>query len=193
MPDDKRKICIIKQGKKYLGGISIPSDMYRTTDYFNRPGMMKHRDNQGTLDSFIQLYDVEMIIDDKIVLKRQDVANIRVIDIILYWDEIDNLGTPVEQKRAKTMMENIGRPELNRVTVVTPMYGSQFYEVSGAFYGRFKRAMVNNFLSLTNATVDYFFKKPETDKWNKKSVTLPHGFVALNMSFVDSYSLLFEE
>ena len=193
MSDEKRKICIIKQGKKYLGGISIPSDMYRTTDYFNRPGMMRHRDNQGTLDSFIQLYDVEMIIDDKIVLKRQDIANIRVVDIILYWDEIDNLGIPAEQKRAKTMMENMGRSELNRVTVVTPMYGSQFYEVSGAFYGKFKRAMVKNFLSLTHATVDHFFKNPETDKWNKKSVTLPHAFVALNMSFVDSYSLKFDE
>jgi hypothetical protein len=154
---------------------------------------MRHRDNQGTLDSFIQLYDVEMIIDDKIVLKRQDVANVRVIDIMFYWDEIDNLGTPVEQKRAKTMMKSMGRSELNRVTVVTPMYGNQFYEVSGVFYGRFKRAMVNNFLSLTNATVDHFFKKPETDKWNKKSVTLPYGFVALNMSFVDSYSLKFDE
>jgi len=155
--------------------------------------MMKHRDNQGTLDSYIQLYDVEMIIDDNIVLKRQKVANLRVIDIIFYWDEIDNLGIPVEQKRAKTMMDNMGRSELNRVTVVTPMYGNQFYEVSGAFYGRFKRAMVNNFLSLTDAIVDHFFKKTETDKWNKKSVALPYGFVALNMSFVDSYSLLFEE
>ena len=193
MSDEKRKICIIKQGKKYLGGISIPSDMYRTTDYFNRPGMMRHRDNQGTLDSYIQLYDVEVIVDSNIVLKRQDVINIRVTDIIFYWDEIDNLGTPVEQKRAKAMMENIGQPELNRANMITPMYGSQFYEISGAFYGRFKRAMVKNFLSLTNATVDHFFKKSETEKWSKKPIALPHGFVALNMSFVDSYSLKIEE
>jgi hypothetical protein len=27
MSDEKRKINIIKQGKKYLGGISIPSDI----------------------------------------------------------------------------------------------------------------------------------------------------------------------
>jgi len=155
MSDEKRRISIIKQGKKYLGGISIPSDMYRTTDYFNRPGMMRHRDNQGTLDSYIQLYDVEMIVDDNIVLKRQ--------------------------------------PELNRANMITPMYGSQFYEISGAFYGRFKRAMVKNFLSLTNATIDHFFKKPETDKWNKKPIALPYDFVALNMSFVDSYSLKTEE
>jgi hypothetical protein len=77
--------------------------------------------------------------------------------------------------------------------MITPMYGSQFYEISGAFYGRFKRAMVKNFLSLTNATVDHFFKKSETDKWSKKPIALPHGFVALNMSFVDSYSLKIEE
>ncbi len=193
MSDEKRKICIIKQGKKYLGGISIPSDMYRTTDYFNRPGMTRQLDNQGTLDSYIQLYDVKVIIDDKIVLTKQDVINTRVTDIIFYWDEIDNLGTPVEQKRAKAMMENIGRPELNRVNVITPIYGSQFYEISGAYYGRFKRAVVKNFLSLTNATIDHFVKNPEANKWSKKPITLPYDFVALNMNFVDSYSLKFDE
>ena len=193
MSEEKRRVNIIKQGKKYLGEILIPSDMYRTTDYFNRPAMMRHRDNKGTLDSYIQLHDVEIIIDDKIVLKRQTVVNIRVIDIIFYWDELDNLGIPVEQKRATAMMENIGRPELNRVNVITPMYGSQFYEISGAFYGKFKRAMLKNFLSLTNATVDHFFKKPETDKWNKKPIALSYGFIALNMNFVDSYSLKFDE
>jgi hypothetical protein len=193
MSDEKRKINVTKQGKKYLGMISIPSDMYRTTDYFNRPSMMRHRDNQGTLDSFIQLYDADILIGDNIVLKRQDVVNVRVIDIVFYWDEIDNLGMPAEQKRAKAMMEQMGRAELNRVTVTTPMHGSQFYEISGTFYGKFKRAMVKNFLALTNAAVEHFFKSPESGKWSKRSVSLPHDFVALNMNFVDSYSLKYEE
>jgi hypothetical protein len=193
MSDEKRKINIIKQGKKYLGELPIPSDKYRTTDFFNRPSILRHRADQGTLDSYIQLYDAEVTIDDNFALKRQNVINIRIIDIIFYWDELENVGTPAKQKKAKAMMDNAGQPELNRINVITPMYGDQFYEISGNFFGYFKRAMAKNFLSLTNATIDHFSKTAETGKWNKKPIALPYGFVALNMNFVDSYSLEIDE
>jgi hypothetical protein len=193
MSDEKRKINIIKQGKKYLGELPIPSDKYRTTDFFNRPSILRHRADQGTLDSYIPLYDAEVTIDDNFALKRQNVINIRIIDIIFYWDELENVGTPAEQKKAKAMMDNAGQPELNRINVITPMYGDQFYEISGNFFGYFKRAMTKNFLSLTNATIDHFFKTTETGKWNKKPIALPYGFAALNMNFVDSYSLESDE
>jgi hypothetical protein len=193
MADKKRKINIIKQGKKYFGELPIPSDNFRTSDYFNRPSILRHQADKGTLEGYSQLYDAEVTIDDNFALKKKNIVNIRIIDIIFFWDELENVGIPAKQKKAKAMMENAGRSEFNRINLITSMYGDQFYEISGDFFGYFRRVMATNFLSLTNATIDHFFKTIETGKWNKKPIALPYGFVAFNINFVDSYSLAFDE
>ena len=50
-----------------VGELPIPSDNYRTSDYFNRPSILRHRADQGTLESYAQLYDAEVTIDDDLI------------------------------------------------------------------------------------------------------------------------------
>jgi hypothetical protein len=193
MADNKRKIGIMKQGKKYVGSVIIPSDAFRTIDYFNRPALMRHRDNLTTLDNYIQMHDVAMIIDGKVILKKQGAMNILVTDIIFYWDDLENIGDSSEQKRARTLMDNTGRTDLNSANIITPMFDNQFFQITGTFHGNFKSAMMHNFLALTNTSVNQIYIKPETGKWCKKPIDLPHGFLALNMNHIDSYSLKDDE
>ncbi len=193
MAEEKRKINIVKPGKHYVGHIAIPSAMFRTLDYFNRPHMMRRIDNQTTLDNYIQIHDVEIAIDGKWPHARLGIANVRVFDIIFFWDELEDSGNESERKRAASYSADSGRAELNRATILTPMYDSQFYEIAGDYFGRFKRALSQNFIALNNATVDQTHLEPDSGQWAKKSISLPHGFVAVNMNYVDSYFLKFEE
>ncbi len=193
MTNNQRRFTIIKQGIKYDGSVIIPTNVYRTTDYFNRPALMRHRDNQTTLDNYIQMFDVALVIDGKVILKKQGAMNILVTNIIIYWDDLDKPGDSTEQKRARTLMENIGRTDLNTVNIITPMFDNQFYQIMGSFHGNFKKAMIHNFLALTNTSVNQIYIKPETGEWNKKPIDLPHGFLALNVNYIDSYSLKHDE
>ncbi|MBW1646049.1 MAG: hypothetical protein JRJ56_06960 [Deltaproteobacteria bacterium] len=183
----QRKITIHKPGKQYTGHIAVPAEAYRTSDYFNRPALMKHPHGQSTADNYIHLQDVRITVDSRLTMTLETI-NIRVEDIIFFWDELKNAGTVADQLRAEKLRYKAGQQEMNRISIVTPILNGRFYTVAGTFSGLFRKAIQANFLALFEATITVF--QPQNGgEWSKSPLPTPNRFVGFNLNYMESFFL----
>jgi hypothetical protein len=70
------------------------------------------------------------------------------------------------------------------VTIITRCVAHSFYDISGKFYGLFKKKFNDKFIPLTEAKMVEIYKKQ--DKLFKKEINLPHKFICVSTDYIES-------
>ena len=180
------KICNYpKKGKWYTGNIDVPSDDYRTSDYFNRPKLMDSTSYHPSLDNYIELSDVKIYLDEKSIIRKESL-NILVTDILFHWDNEESVGMETSRQHANLIAQKSGA-KVSQINIITPTFNNHFYSVIGNYHPPFRKAMSSNFISLFDALAVLFCRQSTQDSWIKKSLQLPHSFIAVNINFIESY------
>jgi hypothetical protein len=173
-------------GRTYSGMIDIPNENLRTTDLLNSANLFWRDPNEKCLNDAILLYDVKLLLDESAIYKKFDKVQIRIPEIIFFFDEFETLGNSIEKDRAHSIKEKTGEKS-QVVNIITPIIANSFYDISGTFYGHFKKKTNDKFIPLINATVAEIHKT--SGKWQKKGVTLPCKFLGISSGQIESLSI----
>lgn len=184
MNTDQRKVSIITSlGKKYSGFIDIPDTAFRTTDLFNSSTIYWKNPAERCHDDFFLMYEAQLFIDESSVYKKFDKIQIKLSEIFYLYDDFEELGDEKEKTRATTMLEATQeKPQI--VTIITRCVANSFYDISGKFYGRFKKKFRDRFIPLTEIKMVEIYKKQ--DKWFKKEIKLSHEFICVSTNHIES-------
>lgn len=189
MDIQRRELVIMTScGKKYMGSIDIPTTSMRTTDLLNSSAIFWRNPNDKCFDSAILMYDAKLVLDENAVYKRFPKIQIRTSEIIFFYDDLIEAGDVAEKTRAVSMREK-SREEMKTVNIITPVIANSFYDISGKFYGLFKKKSHDKFIPLIDASILEIQKNQ--DKWAKKNIKLAHGFLGISSRYIEA--LTFEE
>ncbi len=111
MDAKQRKLAIVTSlGKKYSGMVDVPSETFRTTDLLNSSNIFWKSPNLKCYDNAIFMSDVRLFLDDTAVYKKFDFTQVKLSNIIYFYDDIEGIGDEMEKngpqqwsgKRTKT-------------------------------------------------------------------------------------------
>lgn len=180
---DQRKISIVTSpGKKYTGMIDVPNAALRTTDLLNSGNVFWKDPSEKCLDDVILLYDVHLQLDDK-VFRKFDKIQIKISEIIFFYDEQEHFGDEREKKRASLMLEK-AMEKMHTVNLITTMISNSFYEITGNFHGLIKKKSKDKFIPLTSVTIQEIYKTQ--GQWHKKEIALPYKFIGISNGHIES-------
>ena len=184
MEAKQRKLAIITSlGKKYSGAVDVPSETFRTTDLLNSSNIFWRNPNLKCYDNAIFMSDVRLFLDDTAIYKKFDSMQIKLSEIIYFYDEIEGIGDEMEKKRANTMVRQ-SNEEVQLVNIITKQVANSFYDITGVFFGLFKKKSKDSFIPLTQANIVEIYRKQ--DKWVQKKIKLPHNFICVSNSHIES-------
>ncbi len=175
-------------GKKYMGGIDIPTTSMRTTDLLNSSSIFWRNPNDKCFESAILMYDAKLLSDENAVYKRFPKIQIRTSEIIFFYDDQLEIGDAGEKSRAVSMRDK-SQEEMKIVNIITPNIANSFYDISGKFYGLFKKKSHDKFIPLFDASIIEIQKNQ--DKWAKKNIKLAYNFIGISTRYIEA--LTFEE
>ena len=182
METTQRKIVVHTLGKKYTGLIDVPGTGLRTTDLFNSKSIFWKNPSEKCFDDAIQMYDVSITMDGTASYKQFDRLQLRLPEIIFFYDEFSTMGDVQEKKRATTLRDKAQDTSQN-LTVITKARMNSFYEISGKFHGLFKSKASSAFLPLADIEIFQILKKEEI--WKKKKISISN-FIGVNTSHIES-------
>lgn len=184
MDAKQRKLAIVTSlGKKYSGMVDVPSETFRTTDLLNSSNIFWKSPNLKCYDNAVFMNDVRLFLDETAMYKKFDSIQIKLSDIIYFYDDIEGIGDEMEKKRASTMVRQTD-DDVQTVNIITKQVANSFYDITGRFFGLFKKKSKDNFIPLTQANIVEIYRKQ--DKWVKKKVKLPHNFICVSNSHIES-------
>jgi hypothetical protein len=184
MDAKQRKLAIVTSlGKKYSGMVDVPNENFRTTDLLNSANIFWKSPNLKCYDNAIFMSDARLFLDDTAVYKKFDSIQIRLPDIIYFYDDIEGIGDEMEKKRATTMVRQT-KEDAQTVNIITKQIANSFYDITGTFFGLFKKKSNDNFIPLTQAKIVEIFKKQ--GKWVQKKIKLPHNFICVSNNHIES-------
>ena len=182
----QRKLVIVTSlGKKYSGLVDVPSETFRTTDLLNSSNIFWKNPNLKCYDNAIFMSNVRLFLGDTGVYKRFDSIQVKLSGIIYFYDEIESVGDEMEQKRATTMVKQSSE-DAQTVNIITRQAGNFFYDITGVFFGLFKKKSHNNFIPLTKTNILGIYR--EEDKWMQKKIKLPHNFICVSNTHIESFT-----
>ena len=186
MEAKQRKLVVVTSlGKKYSGLVDVPSETFRTTDLLNSSNIFWKDPNLKCYDNAIFMSNVRLFLGDTGVYKRFDSIQVKLSEIIYFYDEIESVGDEMERKRATTMVKQFSK-EAQVVNIITRQAGNFFYDITGVFFGLFKKKSHNNFIPLTNTNILGIYR--EQDKWTQKKIKLPHNFICVSNTHLESFT-----
>lgn len=186
----QRRIGIVTSfGKTYSGLIDIPNENLRTTDLLNSANLFWKDPNERCLEDAILLRDAKLLLDETAVYKRFNKLQIKLAEIIFFYDDFKELGNELEQTRARQMRERTNERS-QMVNIITPIIANSFYDITGTFFGQFKKKTQDKFVPLSNVTISEIHKK--NDKWQKKNLNLPFDFAGISPKHIESLSMEFD-
>jgi hypothetical protein len=184
MQATQRRLAIVtSMGKKYSGMVDIPNENFRTTDFLNSTNIFWKNPNEKCYDNAILMYDVKLVLDQTAVYREFEKLQIKLSEIIYVYDEVHDLGDEMEKKRASTMAKQ-SQENMAHVNIITRNVANSFYDISGLFFGLFKKKSKDNFIPLTKARVIEIFKRQ--DKWIRRQIELPHDFICVSNLHIES-------
>jgi len=187
MDAKQRKLAIVTSlGKKYSGMVDVPSETFRTTDLLNSSNIFWKNPNLKCYDNAIYMSDVRLILDDTAVYKKFDSTQVKLSDIIYFYDDIEEIGDEMEKKRASTLVRQTNE-DAQTVNIITRQVANSFYDITGVFFGLFKKKSKDTFIPLTQANIVEIYRKQ--DKWGKKKVELPHNFICVGNNHIESVTI----
>lgn len=180
----RRQIVVVTSfGKKYVGNIDVPTTSMRTTDLLNSSLVFWKNPNDKCFDNAILIHDVKLILEDNAVYKKFSKIQLKTSEIIFFYDEHEAIGDVQEKTRAGSMREK-AQEKVKDVTIITPIIANSFYEITGHFYGLFKKKSQDKFIPLFDAKV--FEIQKRQDKWSKKNIELAYSFLGINTNYIEA-------
>ena len=76
------------------------------------------------------------------------------------------------------------KEEVQTVNIITKQVANSFYDITGRFFGLFKKKSKDNFIPLTQANIVEIYRKQ--DKWLRKEVKFPHNFICVSNNHIES-------
>ena len=186
MAEQRKVVIVASSGKKYSGLIDIPNASLRTTDLLNSTNIFWKNPNEKCFENALLMYDLHLMFDDSASYRKFDKIQIKLEEILYFYDDFQSLGNDIEKKRATTMMEK-SQEKLQKVNIITCVIANSFYDITGNFYGLFKMKSNNKFLPLTDTKIVEIYKKE--DAWFKKEIVLPHNFIGVSNSHIESVTI----
>ncbi len=187
MGPTQRKVAVVTSlGKKYSGLIDIPSDTFRTTDIFNSSHIYWKNPDLKCYDDAILMRDARLFLEEKSVYQKFDMIQIKLSEIIYFYDDIEQLGNEIEKKRMSAL-HGAKSEESQTIHIITTQVANSFYDITGIFSGRFRKKSKDAFIPLTETRIIEVLKKE--DKWFQKKVALPHNFICIGSKYIESLTL----
>ncbi len=184
MEAKQRKLAVVSSlGKKYSGVVDIPNENFRTTDLLNSSNIFWKNPNEKCYDNAILMYDVKLFLDDTAVYRNFDKIQIKLSEIFYVYDEVHGLGDEMEKKRASTMIKHT-QENTQLVNIITREVANSFYDISGTFFGLFKKKSKDKFIPLTDVIIVEIHNRQ--GKWAKKQIHLPHNFICMSNQHIES-------
>lgn len=180
----QRKIVLATSfGKRYRGTVDIPYATFRTTDLLNASTVFWKNPNEKLLNDAILMYDVELSIDGGESYKKFDNLQVRLAEIVFFYDELDEVGNPADRLRAIAMREK-AHEQGHTIHIISSMAGNAFYVITGTFYGLFKQKSHHEFIPLSDATVVEITRN--ADQLIEREINLPHEFLGVSTHHIES-------
>lgn len=187
MQTAERKVTIVtSMGKKYVGMIDVPNEEFRTTDLFNSVNVYWKNPDMKCYNDAIFMHDVSLLLDEKTVFKKFDTIQVKLSEIIFFYDEINKIQNEMEKKRADAVIRKT-KESGQRITVITNLVANSFYNISGFFFGMFLKKSNDRFVPLTRTSIIEVFKSQ--GKWFQKKIILPHDFICFSNNHIESASV----
>ena len=181
---EQRKIAIrTSLGKKYSGLIDVPTATFRTTDLFNSANLFWKDPNEKCFENAILMYDARLMFGDTALYRKFDKIQIKLSEVFYFYDGFQSMGDEMERKRASNLIE-LTQEKIQTVNIITKVAANSFYDIEGTFFGLFKKKSNDKFLPLTNVNILEIFKKQ--GKWFKNKISLPHKFIGMANSLIES-------
>ena len=184
---EKRKVTFItSMGKMFNGYIYIPNASLRTTDLLNSPNVFWKDPSEKCFENAIQIHDVQLMVDDLNVCASFDKIQIKLSEVIYFYDDLEEISDEKEKLRATAMVQKT-HENAQHVSIITTEVSNSFYNIKGTFYGLFKKKSNDKFIPITDAIVTEIYKKE--GKWFQRKIQLPHNFLCISTSHIEATTI----
>lgn len=183
MSDQRKVVVVTSMGKKFLGKVDIPNASLRTTDLFNSGSIFWKDPSEKLFENAVLMHDVVLSIDDAAVTVKFDRIQVKLSEIILFYDDMEAITDEKEKMRAATMVQKT-QEKVQVINIITTEVANSFYNLTGSFYGLFKKKSNDKFIPLTEVKLVEIYKKD--GKWFQKEVDLPHKFIGVSTRHIEA-------
>jgi hypothetical protein len=170
-------------GKKYYGSVDVPNQTLRTTDLFNSGTVYWKDSSEKYFENAILLRDAQLRIDDSAVCVRFDKIQIKLSEVIFFYDDLEAISNEKEKIRASAMVQ-VAKEQSQTINVITTAVSQSFFNITGIFFGLFKKKSNDKFIPLTGVKVTEIYKKE--GKWFQREFELPHHFVGISTQHIEA-------
>lgn len=186
--DNQRKVVVVTSlGKKYHGSVDVPNQSLRTTDLFNSGTVYWKDPGEKYFENAILLRDVQLRIDDSAVCVRYDKIQVKLSEVILFYDDLEIISNEKEKMRAAALVQ-VAKEHTQTINIITTEVAQSFYNITGLFFGLFKKKSNDKFIPLTGVKLTEIYKKE--GKWFQREVELPHHFVGISTLHIEAARVL---
>lgn len=183
MAEQRKVVIVAPLGKIYKGMVDIPNDTFRTTDLFNSSNVYWRDPADKCFDNAILFHDVELLIGGSAICVKFDKIQIKLSEIIYFYDDHAKISDDKEKMRASSMIQKT-QEQSQVVEIITKPVSNSFYHLSGVFFGLFKKKSNDRFIPLTDAKLTEIYKKG--DKWFQRIIELPYKFIGVSTYYVEA-------
>ena len=183
MADQRQIVLVTSLGKKYQGKIDIPNDSLRTTDLLNSGSLYWKNQAEKCFENAILLHDVKLSIDRSSISVQFDKIQVKLSEVIYFHDDLPTIFDGQEKIRAAAMVQKSGE-QVQVINIITRQVANSFYNLTGSFYGLFKKKSNDKFIPLTKVKLIEIYEK--SGKWYQKEIEIPHHFIGIGSAHIEA-------
>lgn len=183
MEISQKKIIIYTPDKTYSGYMDIGNKSLRTIDIFNSSNIFWKNPAERSFDDALLLYNATILLEGNTKLGDYAKLQIKLQDIIFFYDSLENVGDSTEKKRAAHLKAKT-KESTALAHIITRTQGHGFFYITGMFYGLFKSKSKSRYIPLTQANVVHVTRGSE--RWQKKVIKIEGGFVGISTRHIEA-------
>jgi hypothetical protein len=183
MEAGQREITLHTPGKVYTGAIDMANSSVRTTDFFNSASLYWKNPAEKSFDDALLLHQARIILEGDTKLSEFGKLQLRLADVVFFFDELKQSGDEKEKLRAATLKART-KEETSLLQAITHTHNNSFFFITGVFYGLFKSKSNLRFMPLTEATVTKVIW--QDGRWQKQKIAIGHDFVGISIRHIES-------
>ena len=183
MAEERKIVLVTSLGKKYAGKVDVPNNTLRTTDLLNSGSIFWKDPSEKCFENAILMHDTLLKIDDSSVCVKFDRIQVKLSEVILFYDDLETIADEKEKLRAASMVQKT-HEKVQTVNIITTEVAGSFYNLTGSFYGLFKKKSNDKFIPLTDVKLIEIYKKE--GKWFQKEIELPYRFIGISTKHIEA-------
>lgn len=183
LAEQRKVVMVTSLGKVYRGMVDVPNVDYRTTDLLNSSNVFWKDSSKKCFENSILVHDVQMMIGGAAISVRFDALQVRISEIVYFYDDQQTISDSKEKMRATSMVQK-AKEASQTIDIITIPVANSFYHLTGTFFGLFKKKTNDKFIPLTGVKLTEVYQK--TGKWYQKTVELPYKFVGISTRHIEA-------